>query len=69
MANKCVGTNFQGKRRRKKLQYLQWSKAVRAAMKIIERVLERRIQELVNIDSMQFGFMSGRRTTDTLFVV
>ena len=37
-------------------------------MKIVERVLER-IRELVNIDSMQFGFMPGRGTTDTLFVV
>ena len=37
-------------------------------MKIVERVLERRIQELVNIDSMQFGFMPGRGTTDALFV-
>ena len=52
MANKCVGINFQGKERCKKLQYLQRSKAVRARMKIVERVLERRIRELVNIDSM-----------------
>ena len=39
------------------------------AKKIVERVLERRIRELVNIDSMQFGFMPGRGTTDALFVV
>ena len=38
-------------------------------MKIVERGLERRIRESVNIDSMQFGFMPGRRTTDTLFVM
>ena len=38
-------------------------------MKIIERELEKRIQELVIIDSMQFGFMPGRETTDVLFVV
>ena len=38
-------------------------------MEIIERVLERRIREFVNIDSMQFGFMPGRGTTDALFVV
>ena len=30
MANKCAGTNFQGKEGCKKLQYLQRSKAVRA---------------------------------------
>ena len=38
-------------------------------MKIVERVLERRIRELLNPDSMQFGFMPGRGTTDALFVV
>ena len=38
-------------------------------MKIVERVLEGRIEELVNIDLMQFGFMSGRGTTDALFRV
>ena len=30
-------------------------KLLEHAMKIVERVLERRIRELVNIDSMQFG--------------
>ena len=30
------------------------------ALKIVERVLKRRIRELVNIDSMQFGVMPGR---------
>ena len=38
-------------------------------MKIVVRVLERRIRELVYIDSMQFGFMPGRGTTDALFEV
>ena len=38
-------------------------------MRIFEKVLERRVRELVNIDSMQFGFMPGRGTTDALFVV
>ena len=38
-------------------------------MKIVERMLERRIRELVNIDSMQFGFMLEKGTTDALFVV
>ena len=38
-------------------------------MKIIERGLERRIGELENIDSMQFGFMPGIETSDALFVM
>ena len=44
-------------------------KLLEHAIKIVERVLERRIRELVNIDSMPFGFMPGRGTTDVLFVV
>ena len=44
-------------------------KLLEHAMKIVEGVLERRIRELVNIDSIQFGFMSGRGTTYALFVV
>ena len=38
-------------------------------IKNVERVLERRIRESVNIDSMQFGFMPGRGTADALFAV
>ena len=37
-------------------------------MKIVQRVLKRRIRELVNIDSMQSGLTPGRGTTDALFV-
>ena len=43
-------------------------KLLEHALKIVERVLVR-ILELVNIDSMQFGFMLRRETTDALFVV
>ena len=43
-------------------------KLLEHAMKIVERVLKRRIRELVNFDSMQFGFMPGRGTTDALLV-
>ena len=44
-------------------------KLLEHTMKIVERVLERRIRELVNTDSMQFGVMPERGTTDALFVV
>ena len=30
------------------------------AMKVIERVFERRIREKIKIDAMQFGFMPGK---------
>ena len=38
-------------------------------MKVVERVLEWRVREQVDIDKMQFGFTSGKRTTDAIFVV
>ena len=38
-------------------------------MKIVERVLGRGIRELVDVDSMHFGFVPVRGATDALFVV
>jgi len=38
-------------------------------MKVLERVVERRVRDRVNIDSMQFGFRRGRGTTDAIFIV
>ena len=38
-------------------------------MKVLERVLERRIRNIVRIDKMQFGFTPGRGTTDAIFIV
>ena len=35
-------------------------KLLEHAMKIVERVLERQIQTLVNLNKMQFGFMPGK---------
>ena len=37
-------------------------------MKIVERVLERRIRTLVNLNKMQFGFMPGKITVDAIFI-
>ena len=36
-------------------------KLVEHAMKILERVIERRVRNVVKIDSMQFGFMAGKK--------
>ena len=36
-------------------------KLVEHAMKILERVIERRVRNVVKIDSMQFGFMAGEK--------
>ena len=44
-------------------------KLLEHAMKIVERVLEKRIRILVKVDDMQFGFMPGKGTIDALFIV
>ena len=44
-------------------------KLLEHAMKIVERVLENRIRELVTIDEMQFGFMPGKGPTHALFIL
>ena len=47
----------------------RWVKLLGHAMKIVERVLENRIRELLMIDEMQFGFMPGKGTTHALFIL
>ena len=44
-------------------------KLLEHAMKVSERVIEGRLRKIVKIDSMQFGFMSGRSTTDAIFII
>ena len=44
-------------------------KLLEHAMKIVERVLERRIRTLVDLNEMQFGFMPGKGTVDAIFIV
>jgi hypothetical protein len=39
------------------------------AMKVLERVIEKRVRETVRINDMQFGFTPGRGTTDAIFIV
>jgi len=38
-------------------------------MKAVERIFEHIIQEHIDIDDMQFGFMKGKGTTDAIFIV
>ena len=38
-------------------------------LKILERVIESRVKNKVELDDMQFGFRPGRGTTDAVFVV
>ena len=37
------------------------------AMKIVEKVLERRLRRMVKVDEIQFGFMPGKGTIDAVF--
>ena len=39
------------------------------AMKVVERIFEHRIQQQIEIDDMQFGFVKGKGTTDAIFIV
>jgi hypothetical protein len=43
-------------------------KLLEHAMKVFERVIETRIRKAVKIDDMQFGFQSGKGTTDATFI-
>ena len=38
-------------------------------LKVVERVIEIILRTHVNIDSMQFGFMPGRGTSDPIFIL
>ena len=38
-------------------------------MKILERIVDGLIRQVVSIDDSQFGFVSGRGTTDAIFLV
>ena len=44
-------------------------KLLEHAMKIVEKVLEKRIWSMVNVDEMQFGFMPGKGTVDAVFIL
>ena len=38
-------------------------------MKLLERVLGAFVRDMVDIDSMQFGFVPGRGTTNAIFII
>ena len=44
-------------------------KLLEHAMKIVKRVLERRIQTLINLNKTQFEFMLKKGTVDAIFIV
>ena len=44
-------------------------KLLEHAMKVVERILEKRLRSIAGVDEMQCGFMPGKGTTDALFTV
>jgi len=44
-------------------------KLLEHAMKVVERIFEHRIQQQIEVDDMQFGFMKVKGTTDAIFTV
>ena len=38
-------------------------------MKVLKRILEKRLRQLINIDEMQYGFMPGYGATDAIFML
>ena len=38
------------------------------AMKVVERTFEHRIRQQIDIDAMQFGFIKGKGTNDTILL-
>ena len=38
-------------------------------MKILEKIIDKRLREIMEEDQMQFGFRPWRGTTDTIFVL
>ena len=42
---------------------------MKIVMKIVEEVLEKRLQCMVKVNEMQFGFMAGKGTVDAVFIL
>ena len=44
-------------------------KLLEHGLKLLEKIIDRRLRELVSINRMQFGFSKGRGTTDAIFTL
>ena len=47
---------------------LRGIKLLEHAMKIVKRILEKRLRDIVNLDELQFGLAPGKGTVDALRV-
>ena len=60
---------FKGKRDPLNPNSYRGIKLLEHAFKLYEKILDGRLREVVDIDKMQYGFMPGRGTVDTVFVL
>ena len=62
-------TNFKRKVDPMECGYYKGIKLLEYAMKVVERIFKHRIQQQIDIDNMQFGFMKYKGTNDAIFIV
>ena len=62
-------TNYKGKGDALECGCYRGIKLLGQVMKVFERVIEKRVRDLINLDDMQFGFRAGKGTTDAIFIV
>jgi len=60
---------YKGKRDPMECGFYRGIKLLGHAMKLVERIFKDRIQQQIDIDDMQFGFMKGKGTTAIIFIV
>ena len=60
---------FKGKRDAMSCGAYRRVKLLEHAMKIVEKVLERRLRNMVKVYEKQFGFMPGRGMIDAVFIL
>ena len=60
---------FKGKRDAMSRGAYREVKLLEHAMKIVEKVLERRMRRMVKVDEMQFGFMASKGKIDAVFIL
>ena len=48
------------------MRIIKRNQAAGACIKIVERVMEKNLQDLVNLNEIQFRFIPGKRTVDAI---
>ena len=71
MGAECCGIDFSGERGYNELQgiYCRGVKLLEHAMKVVEKMLERRLKRVVKKDKMQVDFMLGKGMIDAVFIL